>query len=475
MWEQIRANKQRSAFLIAGMALVLIALGYAIGLAFAGPFAYVGIIIAAGVWLILFLVAMSAGRRILLGSMGAREIQHDDSPRLFNVVEEMTIASGLPKPPKVYVMDTDAPNAFAVGTPEESAVAVTSGLLMRLNRDELQGVVAHEVGHIINNDTKFMTHAGVMMAAIVIIADVFLHGMLYSGRGSRRSSSRGGGQAQLVFMLIAIVFAIMAPFLAQILYFACSRRREYLADACAARFTRYPEGLASALEKISGSVGKMEKVSRATAPMFIVNPLKGSSSAHSVFSTHPATVERVRILRSMAGAAGYQAYEAAYAGTTGKHLMAKETLGGADAPAARGPSAAPEAPDQAKAREAVDILHRMQGLIFLTCACGMKMKVPKGYRKKSVRCPACGSGMAIPAAILVAAGVAAAEAADAEEEAARKPAAKAAPTANLVYRFTPGKWNSFRCPCGKAIQLSPSFRASKTRCPACRREIHVKR
>lgn len=415
MWEQIRANRRRSFFVIAGLAGVLVGLGYVIGMAVGRPYGPLGIVIAVAVWLLLLIVALTGGRGLLLMSAHAREIKHDDHPRLFNVVEEMTLAAGLPKRPKVYIMDTDAPNAFAVGTPENSAVAVTTGLLMKLSRDELQGVIAHEIGHIHNHDTRFMTVAGVMVAAIVIIADMFLRSMFYAGRGTRRSSSRGGGQAQALMLVLAVILAILAPILAHLLYLACSRRREYLADACAARFTRYPEGLASALEKISGAAGKMRNVSRATAPMYIVNPLRGAT-AQSLFSTHPRTELRVKILRSMVRGAGYADYERAYAGVGKEALIGQAALAKADAAAVRPADAEPEKDDLAKAREVTDILHRMDGLLFLTCACGLRLKVPGRYGGKTVRCPACRRSLTIPvAAVAVAAGAIAA--ADATEKA----------------------------------------------------------
>jgi len=475
MWEQIRANKRNSVFLITGLALLLVGLGYGIGMAVAGPYAHLGIIVAVVLWLILFLAAVYGGRDILLMSAHAREIQHDDHPQLFNVVEEMTIAAGLPKRPKVYIIDSDSPNAFAVGTPENSAVAITSGLLMKLKRDEVQGVIAHEIGHIHNQDTRFMTVAGVMVAAIVIIADIFVRGMFYSGAGRRRSSGRGGGQAQAVLMLVAIVFAILAPILAQLLYLACSRRREYLADACAARFTRYPEGLASALEKIAGGAAKMSDVSRATAPMYIVNPLKGSS-AHSLFSTHPPTSERVRILRSMAGGTGYGAYEAAFSKVSGDHLIGKQSLSGADAPGVRAPSPKSEQDDLAAAREVVDILHRMDGLIFLPCVCGLKIKVPEGYKNNKVKCPSCNRTLDIPAPVLLAASAAAAMDMTAEtEKPARRAPARAPADRPLVINLKGGGWQSFRCSCGHAIQLSPNFSGNRIRCGKCRRNLSIKR
>ncbi|MCK4283981.1 MAG: M48 family metalloprotease, partial [Candidatus Brocadiae bacterium] len=408
MWEAIKANKRRSTFLIFMMAGVLVGLGYAFGLYFAPEYAYVGVLIAVVVWLLLWMTAVIGGRGVLLASVGAREIQHDDHPVLFNVVEEMTIAAGLPKMPKVYIMDTDAPNAFAVGTDQKSAVAVTSGLLMRLNRDELQGVVAHEIAHIRNQDTRFMMLAGVMMGAIILLAHVMVRGVFFGGgRGRRRSSGRGGGQAQIIIFLVAIVLAILAPLVAQLLYFACSRRREYLADASSAQFTRYPPGLASALEKIAGSASQMAKVNKAVAPMFIINPLK-AAGASGILSTHPPTAQRVRILRSMAGGAALADYEAAYAETHGGHLIGQTTLAEARPVGVRAPSAEPEKEDLAKARDAVDILHRMGGYLFLQCACGMKIKVPPRTKKTEIACPRCNRGIPLPKAVAAMAGAAAA-------------------------------------------------------------------
>ena len=451
MWEAIRANKRRSAVLILMMAGILIALGYGIGLYFAPDYAFVGVLAAVVIWLFLWMMAVIGGRGMLLGSVQARRIQHDDAPVLFNVVEEMTIAAGLPKMPQAYIIDTDAPNAFAVGNEQNSAVAVTAGLLMQLSRDELQGVVAHEIGHIKNHDTRFMVLAGVMMGAIILLADAFVRGVFYSGgRGRRRSSGKGGGQAQIVVLILALVLAVLAPLLAQLLYFACSRRREYLADASAARFTRYPAGLASALEKISASAQKMAKVNRAVAPMFTVSPLKGGA-AHSLFSTHPPTEDRVRVLRSMGGA-GYAEYEAAFAGAQGGHLIGDRTLADAEPVGLRAPSPEPEKTGLAKARDAVDILHRMGGYLFLTCACGLKVKVPPGYKKDEVHCPRCGRVTPIPRAVMAAAGTAAA--------------------AELAGRQM-GEWQSFRCPCGWTVNLSPGHSARQMVCPGCGRTIRT--
>ena len=239
------------------MAAVLLLLGFIIGLGFFGAEGgFFGLMIATAIWIVLTLISFSSGDQILLAASKAKPVTHDVHPQLFNVVEEMKIAAGMPAMPKIYIINDPAPNAFATGrSPQTASVAVTAGLLARLNRDELQGVVAHEISHIVHRDILFVTLAGIMLGSIVLLSQVFLRGMFYSSMmGSRRRYSgggKGGGQAQLIMLIVAIVAAILAPIMAYLLYFALSRRREYLADAGAARLTRYPEGLASALEKIA--------------------------------------------------------------------------------------------------------------------------------------------------------------------------------------------------------------------------------
>ena len=395
MWEQIRANQRRSVMLITAIAAILLALGYVIGLYVepqSGP--RFGLVAAVAVLLVLWTVAVVGGDDILLGSANAREIQKPDAAQLFNIVEEMTIASGLPKTPRVYIVDTDAPNAFSVGTPEKSVVAVTSGLLVHLNRDELQGVIGHEIGHIRNQDTRFMTLAGIMIGAIILISYGFSRITFYSGAGQRRSSSRGSGNAQAIIFIVAILLAILAPIVAQLFYFACSRRREYMADASSAAFTRYPEGLASALEKIERSAGLMTGVNRAVAPMYVVNPLEATGPS-GLFSTHPPTADRVRILRSMAGA-GLGAYEKAYSNAQGAGLLGGATLSQAAEVQVRPPSAGTEKAPLQKARAAVDLLHQANGFLFVPCACGVKIKVPPSFAGQTIRCPRCGAEDAVP-------------------------------------------------------------------------------
>ncbi|KPK69387.1 MAG: hypothetical protein AMJ84_09665, partial [Acidithiobacillales bacterium SM23_46] len=370
MWEAIRANRRKSVFVIVLMASLLVVLGYVIGLAVGGPkapeAALIGVGVAVLIWVILCLTAFAGGDAIMLATAGARRVEKKDMPRLYNVVEEMTISAGLPRPPEVYIIDSDAPNAFAVGKPERAAVAVTTGLLSRLSRDELQGVIAHEIGHINNFDCRFMVLAGVMVGAIVLLSDMFLRGLYYGGFGGRGRRSRDGNQLQAILMIAAIVMAILAPIFAHLLYLACSRKREYLADATSARLTRYPEGLASALEKIAGRVSGQKKVNRVIAPMYIVNPLAArGASASALWSTHPPTEQRVKVLRSMAGGASYAQYEAAYSKVSkGASVLGASALTDEAEVALREPSAEAEPPAAARRREAKDAIHRLDGYRF---------------------------------------------------------------------------------------------------------------
>ena len=306
MWEAIEANKRRSAGLIIFMAILLGSVAAAIGFLMGGDpnSAMLGAFIGLCIWGVLLLVNMMGGESVLLSSANAREVTHDEAPQLYNIVEEMRIAASLPAMPKVYIIDAPVPNAFAVGLkPERACVAVTTGLLERLNRDELQGVIAHELGHISNRDTLFMTLAGVTLGAIVLLADLGMRMMFWGGGSRRRSNNnKNGGAAMAIMMIAALVLAILAPLIARLLYFACSRQREYLADASAAQFTRLPSGLASALQKISTQQeAKKIPVNRVVSPMYIINPLAAAGSS-SVFGTHPPTQERIKRLLAMQGA-----------------------------------------------------------------------------------------------------------------------------------------------------------------------------
>ena len=225
MWEQIRSNRIRSVVLVVAMGILLLAVGYVIGLAFFDS-GVTGLIIAILVWVLLNLIALFQGDNILLALSRAKKISSDDYPRLYNVVEEMKIASGLEKMPDIYIIDDTALNAFATGRDaNHAAVAITSGLLQRLNRDELQGVIAHEISHIKNRDVLLMTMCSILLGTIVILAWYASRFLIFGGMTrSRRTSSQGGGQAQLIIMLVGLVLMILAPILAQFIYFVVSRR-----------------------------------------------------------------------------------------------------------------------------------------------------------------------------------------------------------------------------------------------------------
>src|SRR3989338_656549 len=238
IWELIENNKRRSWTLFIGMAVVLLGAGYTIGyLSLGQDGANAGFAISMSIWAVLSFVSYFFGDAILLSAVGAREITPEIHPKLFNVTEEMAIAAGFgARMPKLYVVDELAPNAFAAGIHQEnSSITVTLGLLTRLNRDELQGAVAHEMSHILNRDVLFVTLAGTMLGSIQLLSDAFLRGFLNSGPGNSRFRSKTSAKGGALFAILALFVAILAPILIQIFYFSLSRKREYLADACAAR------------------------------------------------------------------------------------------------------------------------------------------------------------------------------------------------------------------------------------------------
>jgi heat shock protein HtpX len=232
----------------------------------------------------------------VLAASQAHEVGEADAPQLINVVRELAIAADVPMP-RVYVIDDSAPNAFATGRdPRHASVAVTTGLLEKLDRLELEGVIAHEMSHIKNFDTRLATVTTVLVGLVVLMSDWFQRSMFWGRRRGREEGDRGNG----IIVLIGLALAVLSPLFAQLLRLAISRNREYLADASAAMLTRYPEGLASALEKISADPEPLEVANKATAHMYIINPLREWGGwANSLFSTHPPVEERVRRLRTV--------------------------------------------------------------------------------------------------------------------------------------------------------------------------------
>ncbi len=298
VWDRIGANKRATWVLLVlflGLAAGLIAV---IALAIGLP---IGVMGAAGIGIIAYgLFSYFASTRITLSISGAHEVTKEEEWEYVRRVENLCIGAGLPMP-KTWVLEDSAPNAFATGTSPKSAhVVVTRGLLDKLEPIELEGVLAHELSHIANFDTRVMTLTVVLVGVIVLLSDFFLRFSMY-GTGSRPGNrSRGKDNAGAILLVAAIVGAILAPLIAQALKFAISRRREYLADSSGALLSRHPEALARALEKIAGDTEPLEAANKATAHLYIANPLREHASAlNNLFDTHPPIEERIRILRSM--------------------------------------------------------------------------------------------------------------------------------------------------------------------------------
>jgi heat shock protein HtpX len=286
MYSQIASNKRRSVLLVFGFIALVAVLDYVISRAFRQPSFFVPILIFAVIYAF---VTYFFSSQIALGMSGAKPIEKKDAPELYLVVENLTIAAGLPMP-KVYIIDDPSPNAFATGRdPQHAVVAVTTGILPLLTKSELEGVIAHELSHVGNYDIRFMAVVVALVSAVALISDLFLR-LTFWGGDDREDNQ--------LFFILGIIGAILAPLVAALIQFAVSRQREYLADASGALLTRYPEGLASALAKISNNPKPMQHANSATSPLYISNPLKGRSLA-GLFDTHPPIAERIRRLREM--------------------------------------------------------------------------------------------------------------------------------------------------------------------------------
>jgi heat shock protein HtpX len=301
LYEQIARNKRRTVFIVLGALVFAGGLGYLFGLLLNVGIAglIVALLIAAGMSYYSYLY----GDRLVLRASRARPVTHEEEPRLHNIVEGLALAAGLPKP-AVYVVPEAAPNAFATGRdPEHSSIAVTRGLLDTMNRVELEGVIGHEMSHVRDRDILLGTIVATLVGAVVLIAEFMLRWFWWGGGRLGRGRDREGGEGFLILVALGLVFAILAPFFAQIIKLAMSRRREYLADAEGALLTRYPPGLASALRKIAADTTPMRVANNATAHLWLNQPsrIPGESSHwwENLFSTHPPIQERIRILEEM--------------------------------------------------------------------------------------------------------------------------------------------------------------------------------
>lgn len=291
------SNARKTWFLMSVFLVVIIAIGWAFSWYMDAP----GILYIAVVYsFIMSFVSYWWSDKIVLSMSGAREISHDSARELYHLVENLCITAGLPVP-KIYIIDDTAPNAFATGRdPEHAVIAVTSGLLQKLDKAELEGVLAHELSHIGNRDILLATIVTVLVGVVVLLADWFWR---WSFFGGRRKSDNDNSQIGLILAIVAIALLILAPLFAQLMQMAISRKREFKADADGALLTRYPDGLARALEKISADIEPLEVANRATAHLYIASPLKGHDGHvgffTKLFMTHPPVEERIAALRGM--------------------------------------------------------------------------------------------------------------------------------------------------------------------------------
>ena len=304
-YSQQAANRRNSVLLALVVVVLLGVLGFAIGYAVTGDPA--GAAFSVGIAVVIgFLASLGsyfAGDKLVLAASGAKEVDETSAPQLMNIVREMTIAANVPLP-KVYVIDDSAPNAFATGRdPKHASIAITTGLLQKLDREELQGVIGHELSHVRNLDIRFSLLVGVMVGSIALLADFFLRFTFWGGgRRGGRDRDGGGGGLQAVMFVVAIVLAILAPIAARLVQLAVSRQREYLADASSVELTRNPAGLERALAKIATDKEVLEVANRATQHLYFTNPIKKfEERSNSMFATHPAIVDRINRLRALTG------------------------------------------------------------------------------------------------------------------------------------------------------------------------------
>jgi heat shock protein HtpX len=302
VYEQISSNKRRTWVLMFGAVLLLGAVGYVLGLLYqSGP---AGLVLAVAIAVIMSVGSYAYGDRIVLASARAREVSPEQEPRLHNIVEGLAIAAGAPKP-RVYVVPEQAPNAFATGRdPEHSSIAVTQGLLDMMNRVELEGVVAHELSHVVDRDILVGTVVATLVGAVVLLSEFFMRAWWWGGFGGRRSDRQGGGgAAEALIFAIGFILLLLAPIIGQIIKLAVSRQREYLADAQGAMLTRYPPGLASALRKIADAPHAMRSANNATAHLWLEQPSRfpgeKTGTMEKLFSTHPPIWDRIKRLEEM--------------------------------------------------------------------------------------------------------------------------------------------------------------------------------
>ena len=301
--EEIRRNKIKSNIVIFGFFLFVGVIGAFAGMVYGGytqgnlfdlSSIIFSVVMASVISIIYILIFLSAGDKMILNATGAVEADRKTYPHLYHTTEALSIAAGLKVPPKCYVIDDNSLNAYATGfKPEKSYVVVTKGLLNKLNRQEIEGVLAHEIAHIKNQDIKVMLIAAGLVGATVLLADIIFRMFIFSSSGGGKKD----GRVMAFVFVFWLILIIVSPIVARMIKMAISRRREYLADATGAKLTRYPEGLASALERIKNDGKNLKTANKATAHLFISNPFKKKMGISNLFSTHPPIDERIKILR----------------------------------------------------------------------------------------------------------------------------------------------------------------------------------
>lgn len=373
---------------------------------------YAGIALSLFIWLFLLFIALIDGKRIILALNWTYKLPQDSNRILRNIVEEMSIAAGLPKIPEIYVIDAAMPNSFSTGmSPKDSAIVVTTGLLTALDRDELQAVIAHEIAHIANRDTSFMLIAGAMLGTITIITHLGLK-MIFGHTMTRRNPIGNNVKLKIVIIALTLLLMVFSPIMARILYLFISQKKEYLADACAVQYTRYPHALATALVKISTSVFVLRDADKLTSSMYIVHPLdleveqkEAFSMFKNVFRTHPPTEKRIEVLEKMT-CADFKAYNAAFSKTSPRKqtIINKKDLYNVKRIEIKKPErnyetdvngrhiylASALADMAERKREAEDVVWKAKNYIFKQCECGTKLKFPQSYKGQEIFCPHCG-------------------------------------------------------------------------------------
>lgn len=400
MWQQISKNQWRSFFASSLIGILFAVFGLAVVFCIYPDanltFIIYSLIIFFGVYIYLLIKAKNDPDEAIFGE-DAYLYEKSVDPRLYNIVQEMQIASGLDVVPKIYILDTDAMNAFACGIiSKKSSIYVTKGLLETLNRSELQAVIAHEVAHIKNKDTSLLLSCGVGVMIMGMLSEAFLDGFSKSSRRRCSSSSKGDG----LIIIIALLVMFLAALCSKILYFFVSREREFLADACATKYTRYPEALASALSKISKSykrnICKKNPLVKASCIVPFYKKKNENGFFDGLFSTHPDTKKRIEILLNLKGA-DYNSYNESYSFITGKKaiinskdIASNKRISFKALPIAEETFSEEKIEKKVeKRRNTEDLMWKLADYIFIKCDCATTLKVPPSYKGELVQCPHC--------------------------------------------------------------------------------------